>query len=73
LGLKTQSLAWRHRFPASSGNLSASGFEFFCNGDSSTFRSGVSSSGSPFSVPSMRTGVTAVIVHVRFGVVDGTA
>lgn len=53
-----------------SGKLSAFGFESLCRGDSRTFKSGVSISGSLFSVPAISVGVTDVITEARFGCVD---
>lgn len=72
VSLVVQSVVKLHRLPTSSGKLSSFGFDSFCRGDSTTFRSGVRTRRSPFSVPSIHLEVMESITQVRFGFVTGT-
>src|SRR5215510_2871990 len=71
-GLKSQSVAKRQCLPTSSGKLRPLGFDCLLAGDSTTFRSGVISNGSPFSVPEISIAETELISQVRFGFVEAT-
>jgi len=69
---KNQSVAKLQLLPAASGKLSARGLDCVLAGEATTFSSGVSSNGSPFSVPEIAVAVTEWISQVRLGCAEAT-